>query len=274
VRALVLLAVACGHAAAIDAPDERVLAVREEEMSAESDIAYEVTIEGFVQPRQWWMRTAWKREVAVLATRGEAVTRVRVTYHAHDTAAWMSGSDRVEAAGALAGRSFVVDAAGERVEVSDADGGDVPRAVAELVRADHRWLGKRDPILALLARTRGVPGEVLAIDEGLLAATVGDVPPEEFRGTATVRRTELDAAGARILELDLELASESDDDGRFRIGNRLTGTLLVDLDHRRAVSLTASGAIHRFEKVRRATKPSVVGSGAGHAKLSWTARYR
>jgi hypothetical protein len=279
---LVTLA-ACGSAArrpVSAAAAEVPLAVWREEMAAESDLAYDVAISGFVQPRQRWTRIGWTREEAVLAVAGDRITRVRVTYHRHAIASAVSGSERAESDGELAGRTFLVAAAVSAdvgapltVTVTDAAGEPVARAIADQVRADHRWVGRADPIAALVARTPLEPGARVELDEGVLAATVGDAPPAEFRGAAIVRRIDTAADGRRTLVLDIDLASRSADAGRWRIANHLEGTLTIDLASRRALSLDAAGSLHRFERVRRRIHAPVVAAGSGHARLRWTARY-
>lgn len=274
---LVTLA-ACGSAARRGpvAAAEAPLAVWREEMAAESDLAYDVAISGFVQPRQWWTRVGWTREEAVLAVDGDRITRVRVTYHRHAIASAVSGGERAESDGELAGRTFLVSAsaaAGAPLTVTDAAGEPVARAIADQVRADHRWVGRPDPIAALVARTPLERGARVELDEGVLAATVGDAPPAEFRGAAIVRRIDTADDGRRTLVLDIDLASRSADDGRWRIANHLEGTLTIDLGSRRALSLDAAGSLHRFERVRRRVHAPVVAAGSGHARLQWTARY-
>jgi hypothetical protein len=246
-------------------------AIRTEQMTAESDIAYEVTTAGLTVPRQRWAQTWWTRELRILAADRGRVTRVAVTYRRHGTTSRMSGADRVDERSPLAGRSFIVEAGDGELAVTAGDGRELAAHDADLVRDDHRWVGKPDAIAALLRRITLRVGAAVTVDEGVVATLVGAEPPDQFRGRATVLRIEAAADGTRQVVLGLQLAAQRDDDGWFRITNRLAGTLVIDLTHRRALELTLAGQIRHFERTARRT---VIGAGAGRARLHWTATYR
>jgi len=278
VAAVALAIVGCGHAGPIAHRGDGgsaggVGSVRVEDMTAESDIAYEVAVAGVTVPRQWWVRTWWTREIETLATVGDRVTRARVTYRRHGTTSRMSGADQVDERGLLAGRSFVVDAGTGTLVITGDDGAEVGGRIAAQVRADLRWVGVPDAIGVVLAHAPLQVGDRIPIDESVMAATFGDVPPDRFHGAATVRGFDVAVDGTRLLELELELAAGRDDDGRFRIANRLDGTLVIDVTHRRAIELTLAGPIRRYDRIARHDR-AVVGDGAGRARMRWTASYR
>lgn len=235
--------------------------IRTDRMAAESDIAYEIDTGILTVIRQDWRRVSWRRTTTVIAMDADRIAQVEVTYLDHAFESSMSGTDgAVRERGPLAGKTYVVAVDGTRLAVTT--GGPITPEEVALVRGDHRWMLRPDPITAL-SRAGLAVGDDVTLDEGVLAATVGGEPPDRFRGIARVR----ERIGPDQLVFDVEIAQSRDDDDDVTVGNRLAGTLIVQAGRARELSLY--GPI-RTARRQRDGGHMVAADGIGRAELHWT----
>lgn len=108
-----------------------------------------------------------ERTVEVLAVSADAVTKVKVSYKSYETTKTKNGADEPGKV-SLAGKSYVVEAAGGTTTVTTADGGAPPADEVKAVKKQFKSLGRPDSLSKALPDTPIKVGDrVDSVAEGL-----------------------------------------------------------------------------------------------------------
>lgn len=177
---------------------------REEEEKSDLQLQMTVTIPGAPPSTQDLTSHETKRkQVEALAVKGDAVTKVKVTYR---EVTRVTGEH--EGATPISGKTYVVDSAGGKITVNDTTGRHARPDEAREVEKDFKNLGQGDPLVASLPTTPLVPGTRL-----------------DSMATAFVEYLERDAAKKGSMKVSNAVVSfreKEGDEGIFDISFTLT----------------------------------------------------
>jgi hypothetical protein len=199
----------------------------------------------------------------VLATSGEAVTRLKVTYVARVEAMTEGGKERARPS-PLVGKTFIVEAKDGRVAVLTEAGRPAPPPLARDVGAAYAFVGKPDPVLARMPTRPLVPGAPVP--------ELADAIREEIAAKAkdmTIAGVAVTFTGVRgeegVFAVTLELAK---DEPPTRLAINLAGELRVTTATSAVAALTLRGPL----RVTAAPGSSAKITGSGTLSLTLARR--
>jgi len=152
------------------------------EESADTHMTMDLTVDtGNGKPKSSAMEVKGveKRLEEVLAVSGDAPTKLKVTF-SEKTETMKEGDKERPKKSALAGKTYVVDATGAKLAVTDEKGKPAPSAEAKEVEKQYKTLGKPEPMLAAMPSTPLQPGDPVpalakALEEEMTAKADGMV---------------------------------------------------------------------------------------------------
>jgi hypothetical protein len=154
------------------------------------------------------------------------------------------------------GKTYVVDARGDGLAVTTADGKEVTEAERGALRGLHGDLGKDDPVVAAISRVPTPLGETFPMGEGLFRALFGASEGQgKFKsGSITLVETRKEGeAPVGVFQWSAEMDSEQGDDleltwhvkGKTVVAISLAATLSTSM----SATIDATG--HRIQEGAR-----------------------
>lgn len=148
----------------------------EEKSSMKMDLTLDVEEGGKKKTSTIKQTESETRTEEILAVKGDAITKVKVTY-ADISGAMGDGKDDHKKTDARSGKTYIVEYLDGKLAITDADGKKVVPAEATPVEKDFAMLGKEDPVAAAIPNRALKPGEdvpeVAKAIESLLKSTGG-----------------------------------------------------------------------------------------------------
>ena len=201
-----------------------------------------------------------KRVVEVLAATGDAVTKVKVIYGTVDKKTTEGGKDKTKPS-PTSGKTYIVDSAGGKTTVTDANGKASPVIEAKEVEKDFKSLGKPDPMTAAIPSTPLKPGDkVDAMSTALTEFLNRDMKESEGVKVSNVNVTFKEQSGDEgIFDLALTVTKE---DGPMGLAIDLKGTAHMLVKGSTPTKLEMKGPIKIVAKEDpKAPKMKIEGSG-------------
>jgi hypothetical protein len=208
-----------------------------------------------------------KSKEEVQAAGADSITKVKITYDemtaSEDKPGQPPGAPKPMA---VAGKSYVVEAKGADLTVTDDKGAAAPDAEADIVKKDVKdHIGKADAFAAVIATMSFKVGEKQTIPADKIAGLMGaDDNPNMKMGDFSITLTKNDG-GSASFDCTIEM---NIDQGPMGINIPLKGTITVDVASGHMTEMTFEGPVNV-----KGSDPSMPIEGSGSMKLHGTKSY-
>lgn len=206
------------------------------------------------------------KEVEVLASEGETITKAKVTYKIHKETKTQSGKPPASSEKPFVGKSYILERKGEELVVTDAQGQAPPADELAAVKDDNERFGKPDIMLSQFP-DKFEPGQTIDVGPELAKDMLGgkDENMKVEKATITFKKTKkVGGKEAAIFNMDFVIGGG---DGPMSMSMKLKGEAVMFLDGGWPLSINLKGPI-----ALTAAQPGMDVSGKGKAsfKNGWS----
>jgi hypothetical protein len=201
-----------------------------------------------------------ERTLEVAATSDNAISKLQLSFGRREAKALLG----VEKPSAVAGKVYVVEAAGGEPSIKAAGGKDAPAAEQSAVAAEYGWVGQPSPLLSMLASMK--TGDATEPPVEARRVLIGELPSVDHEKSAlTVKLVGVEGE-RKAAKLDVKLVSELDN-GDMLFTLELSGAALVDTKTGWVKALDLNGTVKAKGTVKHKKGP-MEAKGKGTVKIT------
>jgi len=211
-----------------------------------------------------------KRRVEVLATNATSVTKIRVTYDEKYDGESQGTAEPKKRPSPVAGKTYVVEHSGGKVEVHAENDGRVTKRERDIVAKDWKSLGKPDKMAALIPDHPLAEGEKLPVSAELVRDLFGSDDSDETtvdNASFTFRGAKQEGAvryGQFDVTLKISMTSKKQD---IAMTMDLSGKLTVDTTTSQLGEISLKGPL-TMKGISKSAQGELEGSGTMNASMS------
>ncbi len=213
-------------------------------------------------------KTTKRKQVEVLASKGEVITKARITYKTHTETKTQSGKPPATSDKPFVGKSYILERKDEELIVTDEQGAAPPANEHKAVTDDNNRFGKPDGMLSQFP-DKFEQGQTIDVGPEMAKEMLGgdDENMTVTKATITFKKTKK-IAGKEVAYFDLNFVIGGGE-GPMSMSMKLQGEAALYVDGGWPVAISLKGPINLT-----AAQPGMDVSGSGKAKFKNTWTYK